>query len=395
MSFIKLILKNSFKKKFSALLSIVGMGVGIMLIVALGSITAGIVESTDNMFKNNGYDFYIQGEKNDDTSIDTSDSFMMLTSSNSIEEDWINKIKSNNGVEDAIGVYLIGYPYIKNQTGKTPQVSYIPLIGMSNINLEFFKINLTDGTLFKNNDKETILGKGLAEKENKTLGDTFKIGNIDYKIVGIFENEYGYNTSFITSLKNVQEYADDSGHITFVYIKAKKGVDVKNLENELEKEYGKNITVIKSINDVGSANTLLNMLNLISSVVSLLAIFVGGIGILNSMTMSVYERTREIGVLKAVGWKNTRIIKMILGESLVLTIISAIFASIIGVVASKAIFYIAISKLDIGVTSLNPAFPPYLFVEAIAFAIIIGLLGGFYPAYKASKLPPTEALRYE
>jgi putative ABC transport system permease protein len=102
--------------------------------------------------------------------------------------------------------------------------------------------------------------------------------------------------------------------------------------------------------------------------------------------MSVFERTREIGVLKAVGWSNKKIITMIVGESLVITIVSAIIGAIVGVGLCM------ILGPQIGFT---PLFTPKIFIQAFIIAIVVGIVGGIYPALKAVRLPPTEALRYE
>jgi putative ABC transport system permease protein len=104
------------------------------------------------------------------------------------------------------------------------------------------------------------------------------------------------------------------------------------------------------------------------------------------MLMSVFERTREIGVLKAVGWSDRKILTMIVGESLVITIVSAIIGSLIGFLACTLL------GPQMGI---EPLFTPKIFIQAFAIAIVVGIIGGLYPAIKAVKLPPTEALRYE
>ena len=131
---------------------------------------------------------------------------------------------------------------------------------------------------------------------------------------------------------------------------------------------------------------MLNMLQASTWAISLLAIIIGGLGIINTMLMSVFERTREIGVLKAVGWSNTKILTMIIGESLVITIVSAIIGSIVG----YSTCLILAPKMQI-----TPLFTPKIFIQSFLVAIIVGIIGGLYPAIKAIKLPPTEALRYE
>ncbi|WP_340222464.1 MULTISPECIES: ABC transporter permease [Methanothermobacter] len=105
--------------------------------------------------------------------------------------------------------------------------------------------------------------------------------------------------------------------------------------------------------------------------------------------MSVFERTREIGVLKAVGWKDRRILAMILGESVVITVIAAIAGSVLGVAAIQVL-------LELGMKGfIEPVYTPEIFIRAFGVAFSVGILGGLYPAYRASRLAPTEALRYE
>ncbi|MDR3223466.1 MAG: FtsX-like permease family protein [Methanobrevibacter sp.] len=136
-------------------------------------------------------------------------------------------------------------------------------------------------------------------------------------------------------------------------------------------------------------NTL-DMINSTSWAISLLAIVIGRIGIVNTMIMSVYERTREIGVLKAVGWKKRRILGMILGESIVLTVTSGIVGSIIGVIGIEIL-----KTINILSSQMVPVYTINIFLQAFGIAIFVGLIGGFYPAWRASKLQPTEALKYE
>ena len=137
------------------------------------------------------------------------------------------------------------------------------------------------------------------------------------------------------------------------------------------------------------AQNMIDMINAASWGISLLAIVIGGIGIINTMLMSVFERTREIGVLKAVGWSDIRILLMIVGESIVITVVAAIVGSVFGVLGVEIMTNIDLLK------GLNPIFTAGTFIKAFLIALIVGVIGGIYPAVKAIKLPPTEALRYE
>jgi putative ABC transport system permease protein len=128
----------------------------------------------------------------------------------------------------------------------------------------------------------------------------------------------------------------------------------------------------------------------ITDVIRMLAIIVGGIVVTNTMIMSIFERTREIGTLRALGWSGQRILWQILQESLYLCLLAALFGCILGVGLLSGLASLpAVSRY------LQPFWSVQTFALAIAIALILGILGGLYPAWRASRLQPVEALRYE
>jgi len=110
----------------------------------------------------------------------------------------------------------------------------------------------------------------------------------------------------------------------------------------------------------------------------------------NTMIMNVYERTREIGTLRALGWRRRMILGMMLRESLLLSLLSGVAGVLMGV----GLCALAGSAPMVG-SLLQPSFSPQMFGEAIGLALLLGGLGGIYPAWRASRLSPAEALRYE
>lgn len=371
MSFLGLIVKNPFRNKTRTALAVVGIAIGIATIVALGIITDGLKSSTEETLKAGGADF---------TVVETNVSDMFLSE---IDESYVNKIKEVNGVDDAVGILTAIQP-----VGDNP---YFVIIGIDPSKLTMSGMKITNGTEFSSPDaKEVIIGKVGAQKLNKTLGDTITLGKEDYKVVGVFETgDLQQDGGTYMSLKNVQAIEEKEGKVTMIYVKIKNDANVDEITRSIEDNYGKDITTIASLEDLQSVDQGLNTIDTASWAISLLAIVIGGIGVINTMIMSVYERTREIGVLKAVGWKDRRILSMILGESIVLTLAAGVVGIIMGLVAIQVLMALGMSGF------IQPVYSPDVFLRGLLVALIVGLIGGFYPAYRASRLPPTEALRYE
>ena len=330
MSFLKFILKNPFRRKNSAILAIVGIAIGIIVIVALGGITEGLVNTFEDTIHAGGADFTVSGKETGDSAYGT----------NTISSNWTEKIANVSGVDEAFPIYVVltsvGDDYMNT------------LIGIDPNGTALADISMKEGRIFEDNSSEAILGEIYAEDNNYSVGDEDSISNI--------------------------------------YVKVNKGEDPQTVADRIDSQYGDNITTVTSVMEMTQMADMLNMLQASTWAISLLAIVVGGLGIINTMLMSVFERTREIGVLKAVGWSNGKILTMIVGESLVITIVSAIIGSLIGFAACT------ILGPQMGI---EPLFTPKIFIQAFAIAIVVGIIGGIYPALKAVRLPPTEALRYE
>jgi putative ABC transport system permease protein len=191
------------------------------------------------------------------------------------------------------------------------------------------------------------------------------------------------------SLKNLQDIEEKPDKATMIYVKIKKDANVEAVTQTIKDKYSKDITTVASLQDLQSVDQGLQTIDTASWAISLLAIVIGGIGVINTMIMSVFERTREIGGLRAVGWKSRRILTMILGESIVLTLVAGVVGIIMGLVAIQGLMALGMGGF------IKPVYSPEVFIRGLAVALIVGLIGGFYPASPASRLPPTEALRYE
>ncbi len=319
-----------------------------------------------------------------------------MSSSGRVNESYIDTIANISGVSSTAGVLSIAESSSSDSGGGGNQMG--PMSGLSINGIDKDKLSLVgikdvNGSMFNENSNEVIMGKNAAETQNKTIGDNITIANTNFKITGIFEtgnmlaDRGGY-----ASLSQVQNVTD-SDYVSEILVKTDEGANDTVISEKIEKDYGDDLSTITAEQQAEMINNAIGMMDTASLAISALAIIIGGIGIINTMIMAVYERTKEIGVLKAVGWDSNRVLGMILGETLVLTLVSGIVGTIFGILISE----IGVNLLGSGSGSqmLSLAYTPNTFILAFGVAILVGIIGGIYPAYRASKLAPTEALRYE
>lgn len=370
MSFLGLVIKNPFRNKTRTALAVIGIAIGIATIVALGIITDGLKSSTEETLKAGGSDFMV---------VESNVSDMMFSS---IDEKRLNDLRNTSGIQDAVGVLLAVYPVNNNP--------YFAVMGIEPNKLSVGGITITGGKGFSENKDEIIIGKAASQKTGKKVGDTLEISGKKFKITGIYETgDLQQDAGAFMSLGKLQDLEKKEDKVTMIFAKLDKNADLEEVTNRIDDKYVNELMTVKSLEDLGKVESGLKTIDTASWAISLLAIVIGGIGVINTMIMSVYERTREIGVLKAVGWTNKRILGMILGESIVITLVAAVVGIVMGLVAIQLLVPMGLEGF------IEPVYKMETFLKALGVALFVGLIGGFYPAYRASRLPPTEALRYE
>jgi putative ABC transport system permease protein len=130
--------------------------------------------------------------------------------------------------------------------------------------------------------------------------------------------------------------------------------------------------------------------------IAAISLLVAGIGIMNIMIVSLIERTREIGILKALGMKSRTVLTIFLGESVIIGLIGAVIGIVLGwILASVTARVLASGAFGGGGFTITPLLTPEVLVGALAFGVGVSVIFALYPAWRASKLKPVEALRYE
>ena len=307
------------------------------------------------------------------------------TNAGLISTDVVDELKNRSGVIDTAGELSVTE---MDMDSSDSGMGIINIVGLDPEKLYMIGINDVDGQIYKNGSKEAIIGAQYAEMNNISRGDNITLQNNEFNVVGIYETGSPFVDSGIYVPLDTLQDITDTGKVSTILVKTGEDVNDTQIGDKIEEDYD-DFMVLTSEEMALIANDVLGILNTASLAVSALAIIVGAIGIINTMVMAVYERTKEIGVLKSVGWKSKKILTMILGETLVLTTLSGVLGSLFGILIPE----VGLRLMKVEDFALG--YSPKTFILAFGITIIVGMIGGIYPAYKASRLAPTEALRYE
>jgi putative ABC transport system permease protein len=192
----------------------------------------------------------------------------------------------------------------------------------------------------------------------------------------------------VIDLRDAQVLTGKPRQVQFYLISLRDPGQVEAVRDNLEARFpGLDFSLTS---ELGESTSDFRVMQEMADQISLLAVFVGAVGMLNTMLMSVLERTREIGVLRSLGWQRRRVLGMILKESLVLGTVGGVCGIPIGLGLGGLI-----GMAGIWGGAIGPLYTPRLFVQAVMVAMIAGVVGGLYPAWRAANLQPVEALRYE
>ncbi len=380
-------------------MAIFGIAIGVAAVIGLGLLAEGLPSSTQSALTEGAADFSVIAKtSNTDGPNGQGGPVGSFGGQELINQTKIGEIQQISGVGSAVGV-LRTMTNLDNTTSTTTNSSspggdnfrsMTTLIGIDSNSISMNDIVITNGSVYSNEANEIIIGKSAAERSNKTIGDTISISNQTFKVVGIYETgNFQDDGGIVMSLDKLQNLTNNTGKVSLILVKASNGTNSGKLATAIQEQYPDELTTSTSLSGMDRMNQGLDVINTAVWAISLVAILVGGIIVVITMLKAVSERTREIGVLRAIGWTRQRIIKMIIGESILLSLI----AIVVGLIAGIGIVEILGSTGMI--PGLMPSFSVSLFVKGIGVALLLGIIGGIYPAYRASRLEPTEALRYE
>ena len=229
------------------------------------------------------------------------------------------------------------------------------------------------------------------------------INEIDFEVVGVLDKlgNPQLNEIFIVNENVLEEILKIKDETDLIVAKVDNVNDINKIAEDIKKELrtvrnvekGKeNFSVETPQEAIEAYAAILNVIKVVLIGIAAISLVVGGIGIMNTMYTAVLERTREIGVMKSIGARNSDILLIFLIESGVLGLIGGAIGVILGVGFSKLVELIAANA---GYSIVKVSFPLFLIIGTLLFALVVGVIAGGIPAYRASKLKPVDALRYE
>ena len=299
----------------------------------------------------------------------------------------VKKIASIKGVQ--------AFPYLTQRTAIRNQP--VPVVGILPQEMKAFKKWEIEKGDYRLDEEGTVIGHGIAKQFRLFVGDFLSIRGRQFRIRGIL-SEVGNrdDVAIYLNLPVAQALYGVGNKVSFVSVKVD---DISQIDKYiLEIQNVANVAVVsdkqllKSV--LGIVGAVGNALQLIAAVAILAACF----GIINTMMTAIYERRREIGILQAVGAKRKTIFSLFLAESGFYGLAGGLLGVIVGFLFSYAAApYISQNEFTafLGSEQTVRLFDPTITLEALSFSVAVAVLSGIYPAWKASRLSPVEAISYE
>ena len=365
--------KNLWRRRLRTLLTLCGISMAIGAYVALVGFSESFEDSWMKLYTASGTDIAVV-EKN----------FL----NTSVNQSLTDKLRAVPVVEQAA-------PMIFNLMDLTPEVNAI-VFGWLDDTYEFNSLTFDSGGKFHNDKPEVILGNLLAKNLNKKVGDTLDMQGSTYTVVGIYHGGTALEAgAVIMPLDQMQILTSTQGKISGFHVRLRPAPAGESADHYLKRAQAEIEAALPGLNaqlasDRASNNQFVDLAHAVAWGTSAIALAMGILGIANTMAMSVFERTREIGILRAIGWKSGRVMLLIEAEAAVLGFAGGVLG--IGVGWGSLHLLSLMPKTNAFVsTSLSPTH----LLQSMVIAVLSGLVAGAYPAWRGSHLSPVEALRHD
>ncbi|MGM5482250.1 MAG: ABC transporter permease [Nanobdellota archaeon] len=403
--YVKISCKNIRRRKLRSWLTLLGIIIGITSVVALVGLGQGLQAAISGIFGSLGTDkITVTAEGGfgpPGTGVNEP-----LTKEN------LEKIKDIAGVESAAGRLVEPAKYGFNEKIRFGYAVSMPLDDSDELRLveETFNLKAAEGRILDQGDnKKIMVGSTLGDLEeffgkDITPDSKFSLQDKTFEVVGVLEKQGNpvFDGAVYVGEENMRDIFNlTKDELDVLALKVSDEDDIIHIKEDVEKLMRKERDVDKGQEDfsvqspedvLDEVNSTLGAVTLFVYIIAAISILVGGIGIMNTMFMSVTERTREIGIMKGIGARNDAVFTLFFVESGLLGGIGGLLGATFGAIISIA-GAMALQNFLGDTFEISAQVSPLLFLGSVAGSFFIGSLFGTIPAYKASRLHPVEALR--
>jgi putative ABC transport system permease protein len=358
-----LVTRNLLRRPVRTALTAAGVAIGVGLIVALLSITNGAKHTAAQLIHLGRADFGL-------FQAGTSDLTQSL-----LPQSLAAQITREPGVAAAAPIFLLS-------------TRDLLVLGYTRSDFNAQRLVVVSGG--RAHGDEALVGDAAARRLHLRPGSPLRLGKRTVRVAGLFHSGNPFvDGGAVLPLPVVQRLAQRPHEVTTIGVTVAPDAVPKTVASRLERDFPNTVAVTEPGQAV-RIDTSSRLIVTTGWIISLLALIVGGIAVTNTMAMSVFERIREIGILRAVGWPARRIAALVVSEALAICLLA--------LAAGLALGYAAAELFTAGDTSgtlIEPDFTAGVFAWGLAFALGVGVLGAVYPTVRATRLSPIEALRRE
>ncbi len=373
LSFSKFVFKNLRRRRLRTLLTLGGIGMAVGAFVGLVGFSSAFQQQWMRIYSSSGTDIAVIRGTFLNTSLDESATAKLV----------------------ALPVVAEASPTIFNLMDLTPEVNAL-VFGWKAGGFQFESIQVLAGQRFRDGQPEVMLGDLLAEDLKKKPGDTLEIQGTLFTVAGTYHAASALQANaLLMPLDQLQQLSSLQGKVSTIDVRLRPAPRGESPDHYLKRAQAEIETALPGIRAVPAAerasdNQFVKLAQASAWGTSSLALLIGILGIANTMVMSVFERTREIGTLRAMGWRRLQILALIEFEAALLGLGGGFVGIALGWFSLRVL-----AALPQTASFVSATVRWQLLAEAMGIAVIAGLLAGAFPAWRAGQLSPVDALRHD
>ncbi len=396
----RLAIRNIRHRRRRSWLTVIGIFIGITAVVALISLGQGLEESVEKEFEAIGSDKIFINPGGDQT--------QGQVTSKRLSEDDLNAVSNAKSIDEVAGAIFSNAPAYFKDDQAFVTILGIPAGEKQELVETSWAITIEEGRQIRGTDTSGIvIGSQVADgtfEEEANIRSRIEIDGKTFRVVGVMEptGDPSIDSAVVMPISESQELLGiEEGNYDWIFARTQPGIDPKEAKEDVEAELRdirnvdegeEDFTVSTQEDLLESFQDILNVVRGVVIGIASISLLVGGVGIMNTMYTSVTQRTREIGVMKAIGATNRQIMTLFLIESGIIGLIGGIIGLLAGGLMAIGASYAATQATNI---QINAYLGPELLLGALLFSFTIGTVSGVLPARKAARLQPADALRYE